>query len=241
MRAVERKTVPDGDEHILQAVPLSPAIVHVTSGYHREAGAIGYAGQVLGQLVIAANRVALQLHEEPLSAEHRAAALGKAPGRGDPFAFQNPRQHSVPASGQDKDSFGPPLQRRKIEPRIAPVVAGQMRFGNEPAKVGVPLLGFGQQGQMRAIEQGQFGAGDGLDPGLPCGLGKRHRAIQAVMIGQANSRVAQLFGLEHQPLGEGSAVEKRECRVAVKLDVHRRAGGLAGSLYGRGREDSNPF
>src|SRR5205085_9003608 len=84
--------------------------------------------------------------------------------------------------------------------------------------------GFGRLGEQRhvsTVEQGQLPAADGLQAELLRSLSERHRAVQPVVVGEGERRVAELRRGERQLLGEGSAVEKREGGVAVELDIHK--------------------
>src|SRR5215210_1816650 len=55
--------------------------------------------------------------------------------------------------------------------------------GDEPAQVGVPGNALRKEGEMRAISQSQFGAGDGCDIGCPRSSCELHSAVESIVIG----------------------------------------------------------
>src|SRR5437899_3842676 len=73
---------------------------------------------------------------------------------------------------------------------------------------------------MRTVEQRQLRTGDRLEAERLRLLGERHRAVDAVVVGEGERLVSQVRGRERQLLGERGAVEKRVCRMTVELDVH---------------------
>lgn len=67
--------------------------------------------------------------------------------------------------------------------------------------MGVALARFGEQGEMGArrggvvvFGDGQLDAGDGADATQFELLGKFHRAVEAVVVGQRDGAIAQLLG-----------------------------------------------
>src|SRR5437870_705095 len=95
-----------------------------------------------------------------------------------------------------------------------------MRLGDEPAQVRIPLGCLGKQRYVRPVEQRQLRARDRLQAERLRFLRERHRAVQAIVVGEGERRIPELRGRERELLGERSAVEKREGGVAVELDVH---------------------
>ena len=77
-----------------------------------------------------------------------------------------------------------------------------MCFGDQPAQVRIPLGRLGEQRHVRAVEQRHFRAGDRLQAEVLRLLCERHRAVQAVVIGERQRRVAELRGRERELLGE---------------------------------------
>ena len=96
-----------------------------------------------------------------------------------------------------------------------------MRFRDQPAEVRIPLGSLGEQRHVRAVQESELRTGDCLHAELLRFLGECHRAVEAVVIGEPEGRVAELRGGERELLGERSAVEEREGGVAVELGVHK--------------------
>src|SRR4029077_3042813 len=104
VRAVERGTVPDRHQHIVQPVPLALVVVHVARRYDAKSYGIGGVYQRSREGEVAPHVIALQFDEELVWAEHRAAPLGEAVGGGRTVAPQHagqepvaaPRQHDEP-------------------------------------------------------------------------------------------------------------------------------------------------
>ena len=74
---------------------------------------------------------------------------------------------------------------------------------------------------MRAVGQGQLGAGDRCDAGRPRSSCELHGAMESVVIGDGQSLVAQIGGLTDDLLWQGRAIEEGECGVEMELDVRR--------------------
>ena len=63
---------------------------------------------------------------------------------------------------------------------------------DQPAQVGIPGLGFGQQRQVRAVHQRDLGADDYMQGGAPRRRHKTDGPAQAVVVGQ-RQRTQTLF------------------------------------------------
>ena len=72
---------------------------------------------------------------------------------------------------------------------------------------------------MRAVGQGQLGAGDRCDASRPRSSRELHRAMEPVVIGDGQSPVAKVGGLTNDLLWQGRAIEEGEGGVEMKLDV----------------------
>src|SRR3989441_10734478 len=93
---------------------------------------------------------------------------------------------------------------------------------------------------MRTVEQRQLRTGDRLEAERLRLLGERHRAVDAVVVGEGERLVSQVRGRERQLLGERGAVEKRVCRMTVEFDVHsERRGGVGSGECGVGLNGAN--
>ena len=93
--------------------------------------------------------------------------------------------------------------------------------GDEPAEVGVPHDGLGEESEMGAISQSQLGAGDGCDTSRPRSSCELHRAVESVVIRDGQSPVAKVGGLTDDLLWQGRAIEEGECGVEMEFDVRR--------------------
>jgi len=225
VRAVERGAMTDRDQHVMQPVPFALVVVNVARRYDAKSYVGGDVNQGAGECPVSPNHVALQLDEELIGTEHRATPLGETACRGDPAALEGAGEETVSAAGENDQPIVVGFERCEIEPRVATVGLAEVRLCEEPAEVRIPTRRFGEQRHVRAVEQRHLGAGDRLDTELLRLLGERHRAIDAVVVGEGDARVPEIRGGERELLGQRGAVEKRECRMAVKLRVHRRSGG----------------
>src|SRR4029450_12138671 len=82
--------------------------------------------------------------------------------------------------------------------------------GDEPAEVGVPGDGLREESKVGAIGEGQLGAGDGGNISRPRRPRELHGAVEAVVIGDGQSLVAEFGGLADDLLWQGGAIEERE-------------------------------
>src|SRR5437870_12575060 len=82
---------------------------------------------------IAPYLVPLQLDEEILLPENRAAALGAGSRGGAPFCAQQPRKEAVAAAGQDDQALVARFERGELEPRVAAIGAAEVGLGDQPA------------------------------------------------------------------------------------------------------------
>src|SRR2546428_425209 len=86
----------------------------------------------------------------------------------------------------------PGFERREVEPRVAPVRPAEMRLGDQPAQVRVSLRRLREQRHVRPVEQRQLRAGDRLQTERLRLLRERHRAVQAIVIGEGERRKPKL-------------------------------------------------
>ncbi len=221
VRAVERGPLSDRDQHVVQPVPLAPVVVDVARRDDGEAHGIGEVREGPRPRVIAPDVVALELDEEPLGAEHRAAALGEPPGRDRPVALEHPRQEAVSASREHEQPTVSRFQRREVESRVAAIRASQMGLGDQAAQIGVPFRRLGEQRHVGSVAERQLRPRDRLEAELLGLVRERHRAVHAVVIGEGERRIPEFGCRQRQLLGERGAVEEGEGGMAVELDVHR--------------------
>ena len=74
---------------------------------------------------------------------------------------------------------------------------------------------------MRPVRERHLGAGDRLETERLRRLRERHRAVQAIAIGEREGLIAELVRRHREVFGERRAVEEREGGVAVQLSVGR--------------------
>ena len=72
---------------------------------------------------------------------------------------------------------------------------------------------------MGAAGERHLGAGDRPHAELLRGVGELERAVDAVVVGERERRVAELGGTGGELFRQRGAVEERVRRVAVELDV----------------------
>jgi hypothetical protein len=160
----------------------------------------------------------LQLDEEPLAAE-RACEPGRAariverqPVAGAPGEADEPLVQL--RDGLERDGRGQRL------PVLSPRAAGPcVRRREDPAEVRVALPALAEQGDVPSTFDRHLGAGDGPNAGVLGGMRELERAVDAVVVGEGERRVAELGGSRDELLGMRGAVEERVRRVAVELDV----------------------
>ncbi len=94
-----------------------------------------------------------------------------------------------------------------------------LAVGDEAGEVAVAGAGLGEQGEVRAVVEGDLGAGDGSDAGGFGGLGELHGAVETVVVGDGERFVPVGDGPRDHLLGEGGAVQEGKCGVEVELGV----------------------
>src|SRR5690348_15319286 len=139
VRAIERRPVTDRHQHVVQAVTGAGVIMHVARRYDAKSYVSRKVDQRPGEPQIAPDVVTLDLDEEPVAPEYRTAPLGEPARRPTPLRPQDRRKQPLPAAGQHDESRMSGLERRDVEPRIAPVVPAKVRFCDQPAQIRVPL------------------------------------------------------------------------------------------------------
>ena len=98
-----------------------------------------------------------------------------------------------------------------------------MRRGEEAAEVRVAARTLDQKGQVRAVGEGDLGAGDGTDPDRSGRVGELERAVDTVVVGERERGIAELGGTDGELFGQRRPVEEAVGGVRVQLDVPRLA------------------
>src|SRR6188768_357916 len=96
----------------------------------------------------------------------------------------------------------------------------------DPAEVRVTLPALAEQRDVPPAFEGHLRAGDRPDAGVLRGVRELEGAVDAVVVGKGERRVAELRRAGDELLGMRGAVEERVRRVAVELDIR---GGTHGS------------
>ena len=236
MRLFERFAVLHRRQHIVQLVPRSLVVVHVAGAHDADADPLGQRRQATVALCIAVDQMVLQLNEDLVRAEGVQPTAQLALRSGQLAGRCEIRQLAATPANQQDQSGRSGAQVRGVQPGLATalilgfgvVEEESARAAEQLAEIAVALAGLGQHGHVRArsflpVADGQLGAGDGADAALFERLGELQRAVQAVVVGQRERRVAQFGGALGQLIDARSAIKEREAAMQVELDV----GGVA--------------
>lgn len=94
-----------------------------------------------------------------------------------------------------------------------------MGGGEDPAEVRIAPARLDEQRDVCSTDDGHLRAGDRPEPGVLRGVGELERAVDPVVIGQRERRIAELGRSRDELLRVGGAVEEGVRRMAVELDV----------------------
>ncbi len=210
LAAVERGSVADRDERVLQPGPPRMMGVDVAGrdGRHAE-----HCGQIFERSVsapVAALERALQLDVERtrertrqthrrVRVDHTEAVPGAARERDQPFGM-----------------LGDDVDRRRRRLTIG------MRVREDPAEVCVAALALAEQRDVRPTCERDLRAGDRPQPERLGGVRELERAVDPVVVGERERVVAELHRPRRELLRQRGAVQERIRRVGVQLDVGRR-------------------
>src|SRR3989454_1134578 len=113
----------------------------------------------------------------------------------------------------------PGFERREVEPRVAPVRPAELRLGDQPAQVRVSLRRLREQRHVRPVEQRQLRAGDRLQTERLRLLRERHRAVEAIVIGEGERRKPQLGGRRSE---EHTSELQSPCNLVCRLLLEKK-------------------
>ena len=216
LAAVERGARADRDEHVLERGAARVVRVHVS---RRDGVHVQRLRQVAQRRVaarVAAFVRSLQLDEEAVAAERL-----REPRRGVRIAHRQP----VPrAAGETDEPLVEPFEQARVERRRQRLPSflrtrPRMRGGEQPAEVRVALRGLDEQRDVRAAVEGELRPGDRPHAEMLRRVRELERAVDAVVVGEGERRVAELRRPGRQLLRLRRAVEERVGRVRVELDV----------------------
>ena len=161
----------------------------------------------------------LKLDPEALRPEPGGEVPGQAFGPGKVAVTPGRGERTTGGAAAEADQPGGPAgqgfdRHRRLCCAPLPAAPGMgVCFGQQPTEVGVAGLVLDQQGEVEespADRDGQLGSGDRLDPGALAGDGELHRTPDAVVIGQGQSRIAEVGGAGGQLERGGGSVEEGE-------------------------------
>ena len=206
-----------GHQRVLQPVPLRGMVVNIVGGYQRDAGIAGQRRQLPVASGVPLQEVLLELYVHRVRAVPLPVLAQQFPGFPAPARLHQPGEGPVPAAGQEDHSAGVIAQVRRVQPRL-PAVDG-ISQGEEAADVGVALPGSGQERQPRAVGQGQFSSGNGLDTQTVGQPGKLQGAAQ-VGVSQGQGGIPILSGPGQQLVSVGRSQPKRIEALGVQFSVN---------------------
>ena len=207
-------------------------VVHVVGGHQLETGPgrqFGHAGVHLGQL---ADAGLLHLQVDVLPAEDLGKPLDLGIGRSGLSVLQRLREPAAGAPGETDETLRVLGERFVVHARLV-VVALEESQTAELQQVAVAGGVARQQGEMPALlvlplfaeavfHHVRLEPDDGLDAGLAALLVELDDARQHPVVGDGESRHAQLHGAAYQIVQLAGPVERRVVRVHVEVTEGRR-------------------
>ena len=218
LAAVERAAVLDRDEHVLQRGAARIVRVHVAGRDRLHAQRL----REIAELGIAARVAALvrplQLDVEAVAAE-RARELGGEVRIVDADA-------GARAAGEADEPFVVLDEQLRVERRRQRVACGvvarvRMRGREQAAEVGVALRVFDEERDVRSSLERHLRAGERADAEVLRGVREFERAVDAVVVGQRERRVAELRCPGRELLRLRCSVQEGVGAMGMELDVHR--------------------
>ena len=128
------------------------------------------------------------------------------------------------AAGEADEPFVQLLEQALVEARREQLSVlfrprARVRVREQPAEVRVALRGLDEQRDVRTALERDLGAGDRADAEVLRRVRELERAVDPVVVGQRERRVAELGRLRRQLLGLGCPVEERVGAVGMELDI----------------------
>ncbi len=197
LAAVQRGSMLDRDERVLQRRPARVVRMHVAGRDRSHAECFGEITECRVPPRVPALVRTLELDEETLRPEG-SCQLGRPVRKTDCQAQSR-------ASGQAHEPLVQFLQqplverrRKRVRPLLRPGVRECRR--NEPAEVGVAPRRLHQHGHVRPVRQRQLGAGDRTDAERLRRMRELERTVQPVVVGERERLVPELGRLDGQLL-----------------------------------------
>ena len=110
--------------------------------------------------------------------------------------------------------------RTVLDPLVDRPARVRVRAGEQMAEIAPAAVVLDQQRQVTAVVEVDLRAVDRPQAERGRGLGELHRARDAVVVGERHRAVAELGRGGGEFVGQRGAVQEREGRVGVELDVH---------------------
>jgi hypothetical protein len=143
-------------------MPLGTVVVDVAGGHHGNSETVGQAAQAAVPVAIPFFLVVLELHEELPVSEGALKASGQEL-RGGYAVFEGDQEGALPAPGEGDEALCASEEGGERKGRAAALTL-QMRLTQEPAEVGIPGRGLGQEGHMATADQGITIRVGGIEP-----------------------------------------------------------------------------
>ena len=189
MAFIQRRLMADSHQHVVEPVPIPPMIMDVVRRHDGEADGPGQLPQARDALFVAPHEMMLKLHEHAVGPEGvlQLPQPRLRPGHIAPVHQLN--EAAFTASRQADEPVGVAPQHVFREAGFAP---GGMDVGRaqKAAQMAVAPAGLRQQREMAAVGQRHFRPGNRKQPAGPGVMGKSHRSVQAVVIGEGQRPVA---------------------------------------------------
>src|SRR5215211_400052 len=215
MTPIQGGAMANGDQYVLKATPLLAVVVNVAGGDCPQTGVCGEARERGDTAGIAEDEIVLQLDRDIVRAEPLDISIEEVTGVAPAAIVSQTGECAAPAAGEQDQSVSVFREQQGIEAGLSLLISfpdlarggegGRSALrgdvwtgvggGDETAEVGVPGNALREEGEMRAINQGQLGAGDRCDASSPRSSRELHGAVKPVMVGDGQSLVAQIGGL----------------------------------------------
>jgi hypothetical protein len=203
-RLIERGTMPDRDQHVMQLSPFRHVIVDFVGGHDRRVAPLGHFDPALEDPGVVRAEVMVELAENAVPAQR---LLQRA-------------QPRLLVRGAEVEEVAAVLGHRGESRACLSLGLILVRDAQQPAEVGVAAEVACDQHHFFAFDL-EGGADQWLDAHLAARLQKTNRAVHAAAVGDGGGRHLQLRRAQSQLVGMRAAVEEREVGVAVQLDVRR--------------------
>ncbi len=215
---VERGAAADRDEHVLEQRAARCVRMDVSRGDRLHAETLGEVAEHRVAARVAALVRPLELDEEPLPAER-----GGEPRGGVRVVEREPVSGAAGEADEPVVQLGDGVERDGRRQGLSVLPPGTARAGmgrgEDPAEVRVPLAALAEQRDVHPAFEGDLGACDRPEADVLRGVRELERAVDAVVIGEGERRIAELHRPRDELLRMRGAVEEGVRRVAVELDV----------------------